>query len=80
MSIPQALLRDEIPKNEAYVKVRRSASGPEGRGMRVTRPFGFTQGHEFAEWQMGVFRQPRYQLMRTLMPFSNRYDLISLIV
>jgi hypothetical protein len=22
------------------------------------RPFGFTQGHELVEWQMGVFRQP----------------------
>ena len=30
MSIPQALLRDEIPRNEAYREVRRSASGPEG--------------------------------------------------
>jgi hypothetical protein len=48
MSIPQALLRDEIPRNEAYIKVRRSASRPEGRGMRVTQ-------------QMGVFRQPLSQ-------------------
>jgi len=39
----------EIARNEAYRKVRRSASGPEGhapegRGMRITQ-------------QMGVFRQ-----------------------
>ena len=35
----------EILRNEAYIEVRRSASGPEGRGMRVTQ-------------QMGAFRQP----------------------
>jgi hypothetical protein len=58
MSIPQALLRDEIPRNEAYIEVRRSASGPEGRGMRVTQPFGLAQGRELVERQMGVFRQP----------------------
>jgi hypothetical protein len=29
----------EIPRNEAYKEVRRSASGPEGQGMRVTQPF-----------------------------------------
>jgi hypothetical protein len=28
--------------------------------MRVTQPFGFAQGHELVEWQMGVFRQPYY--------------------
>jgi hypothetical protein len=33
-----------------------------GRGMRVTQPFGFTQGHELVEWQMGVFRQPPHLL------------------
>ena len=37
--------RGQIPRNEAYIEVRRSASGPEGRGMRVTQ-------------QMDVFRQP----------------------
>jgi hypothetical protein len=42
MSICKA---SEIPRNEAYREVRRSASDPEGRGMRVTQ-------------QMGVFRQP----------------------
>ena len=42
MSICKA---SEIPRNEAYIEVRRSASGPEGRGRRVTQ-------------QMGVFRQP----------------------
>jgi hypothetical protein len=29
--------RGQIPRNEAYIEVRRNASGPEGRGMRVTR-------------------------------------------
>jgi len=24
----------------------------------VDRPFGFAQGHEPVEWQMGVFQQP----------------------
>jgi hypothetical protein len=38
--------RGQIPRNEAYIEVRRNASGPEGRGMRVTK-------------QMGVFRQPQ---------------------
>jgi len=42
MSICKA---SEIPRDEAYIEVRRSASGPEGRGMRVTQ-------------QMSVFRQP----------------------
>ena len=71
MSICKA---SEIPRNEAYIEVRRSASGPEGRGMRVTQPFDastllsidpelcrrvdFAQGREPAERQMGVFRQP----------------------
>jgi hypothetical protein len=59
MSIPQPLLRDEIPRNEAYQEVRRSASGPEGRGMRVTQPFDPAQGLEPAELQMGVFRHPQ---------------------
>jgi hypothetical protein len=69
MSIPQAFQWDEIPRNEAYIEVRRSASGPEGRGVRVTQPFGastllsiypelcrrveFAQGHELVEWHMG---------------------------
>ena len=38
----------EIPRNEAYVEVRRNASGPEGQGMRVTQ-------------QVDVFRQPPTQ-------------------
>jgi hypothetical protein len=42
MSICKA---SEISRDEAYIEVRRSASGPEGRGMRVTQ-------------QMGVFPQP----------------------
>jgi hypothetical protein len=37
MSIPQPLLRDEIPRNEAYIDVRRSASGPEGLRLGGTR-------------------------------------------
>jgi hypothetical protein len=28
------------------------------------RPFGFTQGHELVEWQMGVFRQPQWHSAR----------------
>jgi hypothetical protein len=40
MSIPQALLRDEIPRNEAYREVRRSASGPEGLRPGGTRDEG----------------------------------------
>jgi hypothetical protein len=48
----------EIPRNEAYIEVRRSASDPEGRGMRVTQPFGLAQGRELVERQMGVSRQP----------------------
>jgi hypothetical protein len=44
--------RRQIPRNEAYIEARRSASGPEGRGMRVTQ-------------QMDVFRQTRnYSLTR----------------
>jgi hypothetical protein len=61
MSICKA---SEIPRNEAYIEVRLSASGPEARGMRVTQPFDFAQDRELverlAEWQMGVFRQPRH--------------------
>jgi hypothetical protein len=60
MSIPQPLLRDEIPRNEAYIEVRRRAYAPEGRGMRVTQPFDPAQGREPAERQMGVLRQPPY--------------------
>jgi hypothetical protein len=51
----------EILRNAAYREVRRSASGPEGRGMRVTQPFDFAQGRELVERQMGVFRQPLIQ-------------------
>jgi hypothetical protein len=40
MSIPQALLRDEIPRNEEYREVRRSASGPEGLRPGGTRDEG----------------------------------------
>ena len=40
MSIPQPLLRDEIPRNEAYIEVRRSASGPEGLRPGGTRDEG----------------------------------------
>ena len=40
MSIPQALLRDEIPRHEAYRQVRRSASGPEGLRPGGTRDKG----------------------------------------
>jgi hypothetical protein len=59
MSIPQALLRDEIPRNEAYREVRRSDLRSEnltGRGMRVTQ-------------QMGVFRQPQ-QLIALLLSLT----------
>jgi hypothetical protein len=52
----------EILRNAAYREVRRSASGPEGRGMRVTQPFDFAQGRELVERQMGVFRQPLFSL------------------
>jgi hypothetical protein len=41
------------------MEVRRSASGPEGRGMRVTQSFDSAQDREPAERQMDVFRQPR---------------------
>jgi hypothetical protein len=34
-----------------------------GRGMRVTQPFDFAQGHELVEWLMGVFRQPQQNLL-----------------
>ena len=82
MSIYKA---SEIPRNEAYIEVRRSASGPEGlrpggtrdegnaalrcfdlaQGRkRAERPFGFAQGHEPVEWQMGVFRQPHQLRIR----------------
>ena len=44
----------------AAVPPARRAYAPEGRGMRVTQPFDFAQGHELVEWQMGVFRQPLY--------------------
>jgi hypothetical protein len=65
MSIPQPLLRDEVPRNEAYIEVRRSASGPEGLRPAGTRDkdnaalrcFDLAQGREPAERQMGVFRQ-----------------------
>jgi hypothetical protein len=40
MSIPQAFLRDEIPRNEAYRQVRRIASGPEGLRPGGTRDEG----------------------------------------
>jgi hypothetical protein len=40
MSIPQESLRDEIPRNEAYIEVRRSASGPEGLRPGGTRDEG----------------------------------------
>ena len=40
MSIPQALLRDEILRNEAYMEVRCSASGPEGLRPGGTRDEG----------------------------------------
>jgi hypothetical protein len=49
--------RGQIPRNEAYIEVRRRAFGPEGRGIRVTQPFGFAQGREPVERQMGVFRE-----------------------
>jgi hypothetical protein len=55
--------RGQIPRNEAYKEVRRSASGPEGRGMRITQPFDFAQGRELAERQMGVLRQPQKLLL-----------------
>jgi hypothetical protein len=59
-----------IPRNEAYIEVRRSdlpcqigfavshSENLTGRGMRITQPFDFAQGHELVEWQMAVFRQP----------------------
>ena len=40
MTIPQAFLRDEIPRNEAYIEVRRNASGPEGLRPGGTREEG----------------------------------------
>jgi hypothetical protein len=63
----------EIPRNEAYKEVRRSASGPEGlrpggtrdEGNAALRCFDLAQGHELVEWQMAVFRQTRnYSLTR----------------
>jgi hypothetical protein len=54
----------QIPRNEAYIEVRRRAPGPEGRGMRVTQPFDFAQGCEPVERQMGVFRQPQEQIVK----------------
>jgi hypothetical protein len=64
MSICKA---SEILRNEAYIEVRRNASGPEGlrpggtgdEGNAALRCFDLAQGHELVEWQMGVFRQPR---------------------
>jgi hypothetical protein len=51
--------RGQIPRNEAYVKVRRRASVPEGQGMRGTLSFDPAQDREFverlAERQMGRF-------------------------
>jgi hypothetical protein len=41
----------ELPRNEAYIEVRRNASGPEGRGRRVTQ-------------QMGIFRQALRRVSR----------------
>jgi len=35
--------------------------------MRVTPPFGFTQGREPVERQMGVFRQPPRGYLRALL-------------
>jgi len=31
------------------------------------RPFGFTQGHELVEWQMGVSRQPKEIFLQPLL-------------
>jgi len=55
----------EVPRNEACREVRRSASGPEGRGMRVTQ-------------QIGVLRQPRRNLIIDLpMPVKRNFSLFS---
>ena len=32
--------------------------------MRVTQPFGFAQGREHVERQMGVFRRPQHQRVK----------------
>jgi len=48
----------EVPRNEAYIGVRRNASGPEGQGTRITQPFDLAQGRQPADRQMGVFPQP----------------------
>jgi hypothetical protein len=57
MSIPQPLLRDEIPRNEAYIEVRRSASGPEGLRPGGTRDEGNAADGRFPSASLYTYTQ-----------------------
>ena len=71
MSIPQESLRDEIPRNEAYIEVRRSASGPEGLRPGGTRDEGNPpKADKRSRW---AFSDSLYNNRNTLL-FSNEKE------